>query len=512
MQNKQKLTKLYWPIGRKFLLLSLSILLVACQTLSKPSSRQESISETTVQPTDLNGQVLQTQVAAEKNHILSANEAEKLLRRAEQAKRQETRQENQEVNYNGQASAFERAARASTGRNAKSGDSLADYTREQQIKLDNFFGPLPLINQLQIIRHYKVRGIYVANAENFNQLISLLKNSELNTVVINVKSDSYFHYPTKSKIARKAGLSIEDNEELVSKIKQFKAAGVRVIGKISCFRDTLLARNNPDFAIKDQQNRVINWASEGEASFVNPYNINVWRYIRDCAYEAIDLGCDELILDQVRFPSGYASNEVGNVYYGEKDVLPDKVAAISRFLEFMRVEISDKLGVPLTASLFDIHSEKGASLTGQSYKTFSTCGIDSIAPNLFPADYANASPWYGNGVGTEINGELFKAPDLDPYGVISATANYYLHHFAKNQEGTFYRPYLQAFTAYYLPRNYWHEYTPTEIAKQIKALKDNGLTEYILWNNESNYDQAIFAELTNLQANQPEVTFAPTDR
>lgn len=490
MKAKIKQRQFYLTIRCQLTALSLAIMLTACTSVPKNSQPAA---------TDLNGQVVQTQENNVASRILSANEAEKLIRQAAQKNKAEKSEQNkQSIVENGQIKAAERAKNASSGMNAKSGDSLADYTREQQVKLDDFFGPLPLINQLQIVRHYKVRGVYAANAENLQDLLRLLKNTELNAVVINVKSDSYFHYPTLNKIARKAGLSIEDNAELASKIKQFKAAGVRVIGKISCFRDTLLARNYPDFAVKDRNNQVINWASEGEASFVNPYNINVWRYLRDCCYEAIDLGCDELILDQVRFPSGYASNEVGNVYYGEKELLPDKVATIARFLEFMRVEISDKLGVPLTASLFDIHSDKGAMLTGQSYKTFSTCGIDSIAPNLFPADYANASPWYGNGVGTEINGELFKAPDLEPYKVISATANYYLHHFAESGERAFYRPYLQAFTAYYLPRNYWHEYKPVEIAKQIRALQDNGLSEYILWNSDGHYDQAIFAELASL--------------
>lgn len=452
--------------------------------------------------TDLNGQLVTTSTSSVSEKILSANEAARAVQKAA-SEAEETQVVNSgNLTENGEISAFELAKHASSGHNAKNGDSLACYSFEQQQKLDKFFGPLPFINQLQIIRHFKVRGLYAANAENIFDLISLIKNSELNAVVINVKSDSYFHYSTQSKIARQANLSIEASDDLQTKIKQFKAAGIRVIGKISCFKDTLLARNYPDFAIKDRENRVINWANEGEASFVNPYNINVWRYLRDCCYEAIDLGCDELILDQVRFPSGLASNEVGNVYYGEKEDLPDKPSAISRFLEFMRVEISDKLQVPLTASLYDIHSDKGSEWTGQSYKLFSTCGIDSIAPNLFPADYANASQWYGNGVGTEINGQLFKAPDLDPYGVISATSNYYLHNFGKTQQRTFYRPYLQAFTAYYLPRKYWHEYTPLEIAKQIKALQDNGFTEYILWNNEASYSQNIFQELGNLQANK----------
>lgn len=404
-------------------------------------------------------------------------------------------------------SAAEEAKEAGSGVTAKYGDSLAAYMREEQVKVDKFFGPLPPINHLKLLRHYKVKGVYIGNGDNLSEIISLVKNTEINSVVINVKSDSYFHYPTENIIARKAGVSIVGNDELAQRIQKLKDQGIRVIGKISCFRDTLLARNYPEFAVKDKENRVINWSNEGEASFVNPYNINVWRYIRDCCYEAVDLGCDELLLDQVRFPFGVAANEVGNVYYGEKEDLPDKPAAIARFLEFMRVELSDKLGVPLSASLFDVHSKQGELSSGQSYRMFSSCGLDSITPILFPSDYANASPWSGNGVGTEINGQLFKAPDLDPYGVISATANYYLSNFSK-QGSTFYRPYLQAFTAGYLPRNYWHKYTPAEIAKQIKALNDSGLDEYILWNGEAHYSREIFTSLAGevTPDEQPTVT------
>lgn len=452
--------------------------------------------------TDINGfpeSADSSEQAVLKGHIFSANEAQKKISMNDataESKLAANDDDNDNLTATGKLSAFEKAKAASSGISAKYGDSLAKYTNEQQAKLDAFFGPLPLISQLSLQRHYKARAIYINNGANLANNISLISNSELNAVVINIKSDSYFHYATKNKIARRSRVMIENNDDLSNKIAKLKAANIRVIGKISCFRDTLLARNHPEFAIKDKNGTVINWSSEGESSFLNPYNMNVWRYLRDVVYEAIDLGCDEILLDQVRFPFGVPLNEAGKAYYGEADVIPDKVATISRFLEFMRVEISDKLGIALSASMYDIQDETSSAVSGQSYTTFSTVGLDSITPNLFPADYASDSTWMGNGVGTELNGVLFKAPDLEPYNVISATLNQYINRY-KQDSKSFYRPYLQAFTAYYLPAKYRQEYKAEQIAAEIQALRDNGVDEYILWNSEANYDPEIFNKLTS---------------
>lgn len=490
----------------------LSSVLSACHKAESSSTASNSESTTnasvtattpagTALPTDLNGNVYNaaTEDISLKGHIFSANELEQKLKAAQALDNDDSRNNNEDVRYfdsNGALSAFERAKAAGSGLHAKHGDSLAKYSNEQQSKVDSFFGPLPLISQLSLLRHYKARAIYINNGEKLAENINLVNNSELNSVVINVKADSYFYYPTKIKQARKARVMIENNDNLAQKIAKLKAANIHVIGKVSCFRDTLMARNYPDFAIKDKEGTVINWAAEGESAFLNPYNMNVWRYLRDIVYEAIDLGVDEILLDQVRFPLGVAANEAGSPYYGEEDVLPDKVATLARFLEFMRVEVSDKLGVALSASMYDIQDESSATSSGQAYTTFTTVGLDSITPNLFPADYASDSTWMGNGVGTEINGVLFKAPDLEPYNVINATVNQYINRY-KQTSKTFYRPYLQAFTAYYLPRNYWQEYKPEQIAAEIQALKDNAVDEYILWNSEGNYSAQIFSHLLN---------------
>ena len=44
------------------------------------------------------------------------------------------------------------------------------------------------------------------------------------------------------------------------------------------------------------------------------------------------------------------------------------------------------------------------------------------------------------------------------------------------------RPWLQDFTASYLGAGYYKEYGQAEVMAQVQALKDHGVTEFLLWN------------------------------
>ena len=54
------------------------------------------------------------------------------------------------------------------------------------------------------------------------------------------------------------------------------------------------------------------------------------------------------------------------------------------------------------------------------------------------------------------------------------------------------RPYLQAFTAKYLPNGYYMNYGPQQIREQIKAVYDAGYEEWILWDPSNKYQEAYF--------------------
>jgi divalent metal cation (Fe/Co/Zn/Cd) transporter len=54
------------------------------------------------------------------------------------------------------------------------------------------------------------------------------------------------------------------------------------------------------------------------------------------------------------------------------------------------------------------------------------------------------------------------------------------------------RPYLQAFSASYLPKGYYQRYEAEQIRQQIQAVYDAGYEEWILWDHSSNYPRDAF--------------------
>ncbi len=53
------------------------------------------------------------------------------------------------------------------------------------------------------------------------------------------------------------------------------------------------------------------------------------------------------------------------------------------------------------------------------------------------------------------------------------------------------RPWIQAFTADYLGEGNFQLYTADVISQEIKALKEAGIKEYLLWNAASQYSTEI---------------------
>ena len=99
----------------------------------------------------------------------------------------------------------------------------------------------------------------------------------------------------------------------------------------------------------------------------------------------------------------------------------------------------------------------------------------------------------GNGVGQSINGIVFTAPDLKPYevvyNVLEKTKNRISE--VENYKAEV-RPYIQGFTASYLPKGYYQVYGPEQIKQQIKAVYDAGYEEWIVWDAGNNYVENAF--------------------
>ena len=351
-----------------------------------------------------------------------------------------------------------------------------DETREEMIISSSLPPPV------------KVKGIYVTgwsagSAGKLDHFIELCDATEINALVIDIKDDRG-QITFQSDIAPgSAAITniIRNPAEMVSRLKEHD---IYAIAKIVCFKDPIWSSENPELAIKDKQGN--SWKDNNGNTWLNPYETKTWDYLVKVAREAAKLGFDEVQFDYVRFPT---DGKIGEIDYGDIAEDKPKMIVIGEFLEYAREELKND-GIYISADVFGIIavSQVDSMTIGQDLETVAQC-VDYICPMIYPSHYANKRQ---NGVGQNINGILFEAPDLKPYDVIYNTLILIKERTSYLYETAIVRPYLQDFTASYLGAGYYQVYGAKQVKEQIQAVYDAGYEEWILWNASNTYSEDAF--------------------
>jgi hypothetical protein len=348
--------------------------------------------------------------------------------------------------------------------------------------IDKYFGPLPVADSTVPVTHNEIHAIYLGSAANLDASIALTKTSKINAFVIDLKESNGVMFNSTSALGAELGV-VKSYYNLSDVIKKCHDNGIKVIGRIVCFKDPELAKQKPDYSIQDANGNSLYFKNEGSNAFANPYNTKTWDYIISFGVEAAKAGIDEIQFDYVRFPTG-GTTTGAKPYFGDSATTPTKAETINRFLQTARIRIQEEYGIPISADVFGIilsSASDGASL-GQDWATIGLTGVDSLCPMLYPSHYA---------LNTVLNGKNFPKPDLSPYDVMYNS----LALGAKAASATGYatvRPYLQAFTASYLKAGEYMTYGYAEINAQIKAVHDAGYKEWILWNPSAKYPDGVY--------------------
>lgn len=321
----------------------------------------------------------------------------------------------------------------------------------------------------------KVKGIYVtgpmAGSAKIDELIELLKTTELNTMVIDVKNDEgSLTYAMEVPESADIDQSVKYISDLPGLLEKLHSNDIYVIARIVCFKDPKLAAFNPDTALCSPEGKPVTDANG--IAWVNPYKKEVWEYLCTIAECATRDGFDEIQFDYVRFPIGTEANLAN---YGVDTENYTKENGLSDFFTYTSDRLH-KSGIIFGADLFGtiIGSEIDRERTGQNYLTIAE-KTDAICPMIYPSHYA---------AGT-FN---LSVPDAHPYETISGALE--LSHEELDATDTkkgVVRPWLQCFNAVWVDGHI--TYTSKEIKDQIQAVYDAGYEEWILWNASNRYDQ-----------------------
>ncbi|MCC5894108.1 MAG: putative glycoside hydrolase [Alkalibacterium sp.] len=329
-----------------------------------------------------------------------------------------------------------------------------------------------------------VKGIFLtggaATGESLNQLTGLLNSTELNSMVIDVKDDDgtiVMNLDSDHEYVAEFTRDYVDGEALMHHLEEHD---IYPIARIVVFKDSRLANARPDLSFTEDKGEV--WSNRAGASFVNPYEREVWEYNVEVAKQAAALGFKDIQFDYVRFPEGFGYMDEQLDYsrgeYGESDSdnVQQRVDAVTDFVAFARQELQ-AYDVDVSVDIFGYSAlVREEPNIGQSFTRISE-NVDVISSMIYP------SHWGPGNLG-------IARPDLEPYNLVynyMDVENAVLAELGEDAPRT--RPWIQDFTASYLGAGNYMQYGDHEVSEQIRALHEQGVEEYLLWNAASNYSE-----------------------
>ncbi len=323
----------------------------------------------------------------------------------------------------------------------------------------------------------KVKGVYLTayvagTTSMFDEIISHIDETEINTVVIDVKNDEgRVTFAMDSPIVSEVG-SVQKLMDVESVMAKLKSRGIYTIARIVAFRDPYLPEQRPDLGLHLADGSL--YRDNKGLAWVNPYKREVWDYLVEVAVEAHRAGFDEVQFDYIRFST---EKGINNVVYDDADTQGmSKKEIITEFVEYVYGKCLQE-GVFMAADVFGAIIGGGidSDNVGQSYGDMSA-SLDYICPMIYPSHYADGN--FG-----------IEHPDTQPYDTILAAlqgSKADLRSYARNGEHqAVVRPWLQDFTASYLAN--YIDYGPEQIRAQIQAVYDAGYDEWMLWSAACRY-------------------------
>lgn len=323
----------------------------------------------------------------------------------------------------------------------------------------------------------EVRGIYLtlysASNSRLDELIEMTKRTNINTFVIDVKDDNG-HMLFESEAAKKFNPDANKNapiKDIKAIVKKLHDNDIYAIARIVSFKDPTYTKKHKDRAIvyKDSNKPFKN--SDG-LIWASPHDRELWEYNVEVSKEAADAGFNEIQFDYVRFPASNGGKLDKSLNYRNTNK-ESKPGTIQNYLKYAYQELSPK-EVYISADIYGLVGSVADDMAlGQYWEAVSNV-VDYVSPMMYPSHYANGT--YGLSI-----------PDAFPYETIyHSTEDSVIRNNNIETPATI-RPWIQDFTASWVKGHI--KYGAKQVEQQIKALKDNGVNEYLLWNASNRYSE-----------------------
>tara|TARA_B100001113_G_scaffold207112_1_gene169784 strand:- start:611 stop:1885 length:1275 start_codon:yes stop_codon:yes gene_type:complete len=310
-----------------------------------------------------------------------------------------------------------------------------------------------------------IKGIYLSGyhllqEEKINPIKEIVKNTVVNTIVLDVKTDNgHLMYDSKIDAVEQLGNERIKYDSITLKNLK-KELDIYLIGRVVAFQDPIFSTKYSESAIIDIKTNSP-YSQDGQY-FLDPSDEKSKEYVLNVALEACLLGFDEIQFDYIRYPD----TSYKGLVYDEESNFENRTKNINSFLQDATKTLHD-IGCLASADIFGyVLNAKNDNGIGQYLETIKE-SVDFISPMVYPSHYSKGS--FG-----------FSYPNNHPYEVVTASLNQGLSRGVDKKQ---LRPFLQGF---------WH--SSKDVALNIKAAEDKGLG-WIIWNNSSVYQKDFFTKI-----------------
>jgi len=321
---------------------------------------------------------------------------------------------------------------------------------------------------------FEAKGLYIpfgilSRPEKVTELVDLVDRTELNAIVVDVKSDrGFLAYRSQIPLAIEMGVGGERKDWLSLKelLKLCQDKDIYTIARIVVFKDNPLAHARPEWAVRRADGTI--WLDREGLGWGIPSRQEVQDYNIAIAREVAALGFDEVQFDYIRFPS---DGDVAAIVYDEEHSRETRSATIRAFIERLTAELKP-FGIFTSADVFGLtvwvepYSDMGIGQRVQDIAPY----VDYLCPMLYPATFEPGNLGHAN-------------PALQPYDVIYRSQ---LEAAKRVPVTTKVRPWLQHYSLNGV------FYGPEQYQAQRQAADDAGSCGWTFWNAGGKYNEGFF--------------------
>lgn len=310
------------------------------------------------------------------------------------------------------------------------------------------------------LKPHMIKAIYlnptITNTQDeIDSLIAIANTTEINAIVIDIKDEIVF-YDTQVPLFRDAG-TVNPVLDLPDLIEQLHENGIYTIARLVVFKDSMVAEQHPDLAIRSTETGEA-WRDQNGVAWVNPMKQELWAANTELAVEAANLGFDEIQFDYVRFPT---DGDLSTMDFGADSTEANREKTITGFVDYAWQRLIPT-GAKLSADIFGytlmVQDDLGI---GQNARLLES-HLDYLSPMVYPSHYGEAFRGYS-------------PPNDYPGEVVGISLDSGIEMLGLQPKHL--RPWLQDFDYHAGDKHYGAK----EVRAQIDATEKAGASGWMLW-------------------------------